>query len=47
MTGDTWGKVEKLNDNINTKYWESHATMTRDGRQALFHQQQAREHWRS
>ncbi|MFZ2286492.1 MAG: hypothetical protein WAV93_05850 [Bacteroidales bacterium] len=34
--GNTWGKVTKLNNNINTKYWESHATMTRDGRRIYF-----------
>ena len=34
--GDTWGKVEKLNGNINTKYWESHAVMTKDGRKIYF-----------
>jgi hypothetical protein len=28
--------VEKLNDNINTKYWESHATLTQDGRRLYF-----------
>ena len=26
----TWSKLVKLNDNINTKYWESHACMTRN-----------------
>ena len=36
LEGDTWSKVVKLNDNINTKYWESHATMTRDGRKIYF-----------
>ncbi len=36
LEGDTWGKVVKLNNNINTKYWESHATMTRDGRKIYF-----------
>jgi len=36
LEGDTWGKVVKLNNNINTKYWESHATMTRDGRRIYF-----------
>ena len=36
LEGDTWSQVEKLNSNINTKYWESHATMTRDGRKIYF-----------
>ncbi|MCU0410277.1 MAG: hypothetical protein MUC70_03145, partial [Bacteroidales bacterium] len=31
-----WGNVEKLNDNINTKYWESHATLSRDGNKLYF-----------
>lgn len=26
-----WSKLEKLNDNINTKYWESHASISPDG----------------
>jgi len=26
-----WTRVVRLNDNINTKYWESHASVTRDG----------------
>jgi hypothetical protein len=26
----TWSKLVKLNDNINTKYWESHACLTRN-----------------
>ncbi|MBE0677680.1 MAG: PD40 domain-containing protein [Bacteroidales bacterium] len=34
--GDSWSNVTKLNNNINTKYWESHATMTRDGRRIYF-----------
>lgn len=36
LEGDTWSKVVKLNNNINTKYWESNATMTRDGRKIYF-----------
>jgi tetratricopeptide (TPR) repeat protein len=36
LTGDKWSDVEKLNDNINTKYWESHATLARDGRRLYF-----------
>ncbi len=34
--GESWSNVTKLNNNINTKYWESHATMTRDGRRIYF-----------
>lgn len=33
---DRWSTVEKLNDNINTKYWESHATMSHDGKRIWF-----------
>jgi len=36
LSGDQWSDVEKLNDNINTKYWESHATLTRDGSRIFF-----------
>ena len=36
LTGDQWSDVEKLNDNINTKYWESHATLAQDGRRLYF-----------
>ena len=32
----SWSGVTKLNNNINTKYWESHATMTRDGSRIYF-----------
>lgn len=31
-----WQPVEKLNDNINTKYWESHACETKDGKSLYF-----------
>jgi len=31
-----WSKLEKLNGNINTKYWESHASLSRDGRTLYF-----------
>lgn len=34
--GNSWSGVTKLNNNINTKYWESHATMSRDGRRIYF-----------
>lgn len=36
LSGDTWSTVRKLNGNINTKYWESHAVMTKDGRKIFF-----------
>jgi len=36
LIGDQWSDVEKLNDNINTKYWESHATLARDGMRLYF-----------
>ena len=31
-----WSNVVKLNDNINTKYWESHATLSSDGKKLYF-----------
>ncbi|UCH14171.1 MAG: PD40 domain-containing protein, partial [Bacteroidales bacterium] len=31
-----WSKLEKLNDNINTKYWESHASISSDGKTLYF-----------
>jgi hypothetical protein len=31
-----WGKLLKLNDNINTKYWESHASPSPDGQYLYF-----------
>lgn len=34
--GESWGKVEKLNSNINTKFWESHATLNSDGSKLYF-----------
>ena len=33
---DTWTPVVKLNDNINTKYWESHATISHDNKKLYF-----------
>lgn len=36
LSGDKWSDVEKLNGNINTKYWESHATLTKDARKIYF-----------
>lgn len=32
----TWGTIVKLNDNINTKYWESHATISHDNKKLYF-----------
>jgi tetratricopeptide (TPR) repeat protein len=34
--GERWSKVIRLNDHINTKYWESHACVTRDGKTLYF-----------
>jgi tetratricopeptide (TPR) repeat protein len=34
--GEKWSNVEKLNDWVNTKFWESHATMSKDGRKLYF-----------
>lgn len=31
-----WSKIKKLNSNINTKYWESHACLSRDGKKLFF-----------
>ena len=33
---DKWSNLVKLNDNINTKFWESHATISHDGKQLFF-----------
>ncbi|MBN2482532.1 MAG: PD40 domain-containing protein [Bacteroidales bacterium] len=33
---DQWSRLEKLNDNINTKYWESHASISDDGKTLYF-----------
>ena len=33
---DRWSNLVKLNDNINTKYWESHATISHDGKKLYF-----------
>ncbi len=32
----TWSPIIKLNDNINTKYWESHAVMSHDNSRLYF-----------
>lgn len=31
-----WTKIRKLNENINTKYWESHACVSHDGKTLFF-----------
>lgn len=31
-----WTKIKKLNENINTKYWESHASISADGNTLYF-----------
>jgi tetratricopeptide (TPR) repeat protein len=33
---NNWSKLEKLNSNINTKYWESHASLSKDGKTLYF-----------
>ncbi len=36
LENETWGPLIKLNDNINTKYWESHATVSHDNKKLYF-----------
>lgn len=36
MEGERWSPLIKLNDNINTKYWESHASPSVDGEYLYF-----------
>lgn len=36
LSNGNWSKLEKLNDNINTKYWESHASPSADGKTLYF-----------
>jgi hypothetical protein len=36
MVNGSWTKLKKLNDNINTKYWESHASISYDGQTLYF-----------
>jgi hypothetical protein len=36
LPDDLWSNLKKLNDNINTKYWESHATLSHDGKRLYF-----------
>jgi hypothetical protein len=33
---NTWSKLQKLNSSINTKYWESHASISKDGKTLYF-----------
>lgn len=33
---NAWSKLQKLNSNINTKYWESHASISKDGKILYF-----------
>jgi hypothetical protein len=36
LVNGRWTKLKKLNDNINTKYWESHASISSDGKTLYF-----------
>lgn len=36
LVNGTWTKINKLNKNINTKYWESHGFVSEDGKQIVF-----------
>ncbi|MCX6333194.1 MAG: tetratricopeptide repeat protein [Bacteroidia bacterium] len=36
ISSERWSNIVKLNDNINTKYWESHATLSHDGKKLYF-----------
>ncbi|MBE0673184.1 MAG: PD40 domain-containing protein [Bacteroidales bacterium] len=36
LENNQWTPVEKLNENINTKYWESHASISPDGKKLYF-----------
>ncbi len=36
LSGDQWSDVKRLNDNINTKYWESSASLSNDGKKIYF-----------
>ena len=36
LVNGRWTKLKKLNDNINTKYWESHASISYDGKTLYF-----------
>jgi hypothetical protein len=36
LVNGLWTPLVKMNDNINTKYWESHASLSRDGKTLYF-----------
>ncbi|MBP5589428.1 MAG: PD40 domain-containing protein [Bacteroidales bacterium] len=36
LVGETWSPIQKLNRNINTKYYESHASISADGNRLYF-----------
>jgi len=36
FSNGTWSPVTRLNDNINTKYWESHAVVSHDNKKLYF-----------
>jgi hypothetical protein len=36
LQNDRWSKIEKLNKNINTKFYESHAAISKDGQSLYF-----------
>lgn len=36
FSGSEWSKIRKLNKNINTKYYESHASVSSDGKRLYF-----------
>ncbi len=36
LVNNVWSPIVKLNDNINTKYWESHATVSHDNKLLYF-----------
>lgn len=36
FSNGTWGTLTRLNENINTKFWESHATISHDNKKLYF-----------
>ena len=36
LSDERWSNIVRLNENINTKYWESHATVSHDGKKLYF-----------
>ena len=40
FANNRWNGITKLNENVNTKYWESHASVSKDGKRIYFLQQQ-------